>query len=188
MFPVSLRYQLITIPCCEGCNNGHSETDELLLLLSGCAFNQMDSSEIDDKIIRSFSAEKSTLRKHWPSIYKSRTIDENGLEWMKWPPHMRETIPRMVKGLLYRYYGVRDFSQDHFSTCVMSAGMRDVLLSEASTGSIRRIERGGGVFRADIVIEPDVKNIALFWLQFFKGLTYYVLYVSENPLDAANGL
>ncbi len=184
LFPDHLKQQLITVPCCEPCNNGHADTDELLLLLAGSAWNGMKAMEIREKVLKSVRGEGG-LRKHMPYILKSRVTDSSGTDWIKWPPHMRETIPRMAKGLLYKFYGVRDFSQDSFRICVMSEGMRDSLLAECTPQSIHRIERGSGVFRADIVVETDARQVALLWLQFFQGATYYVLYLTPNPVYRA---
>ena len=181
VFPVHLRHQLITVPCCKTCNNGHADTDELLLFNTGDGFNQMEVPEVFERLRK--SVREGALRKHWPSIWNSIKPGPLGMDWMKFPPHMRETMPRIAKGLLYKFLGIRDFTAFTFNMCCMNAAMRDLMLAENADASFRRIERGSGVFRADIMTHPDVRHLGCIWIQLYKGTVYYLFYLSPEPVN-----
>ena len=181
VFPVHLRDQLITVPCCKTCNNGHADTDELLLLQTGNGLNEMDVTEVFDRLRK--SVREGALRKHWPSIRDSIKPGPLGMDWAKFPPHMRDTMTRMAKGLLYQFCDIRDFTGFIFTMCCMNAAARDLMLAENAEGAFRKIERGKGVFRADIMTRPDVRHLGCVFIQLYKGTVYYLFYASAEPVS-----
>jgi hypothetical protein len=154
-------------------------------LLNNNYFAEKKFPEIEEKVLRAVREGKG-LARHIPAFIASRGKDENGIEWVKMPiPHMRETMARMYKGLLYKFYGIRNFDGYHFFQCCMNPAARDHLLSENPPHLIRRFERGDGVFRADILSDPDVPYLIAIWIQFYTGTVYYGLYSLVSLPDGA---
>lgn len=175
---------LITVPCCKKCNGEFAEKDELFMMaLTSDARNSMPSDEIMEKVKKSVG--KGGLRRHWPAIKASiGKHPEHGVEVVRFPPHTKDVMERIVKGLFYSQHRIRDFSTYHFWVTGFDPRLRDALLVDpANSPFAHQLTRGNGIFRADWLFNKADPKLGVFWFQFYGGATYQILYMGNPPED-----
>ncbi len=179
------KYNLITVPCCEGCNGKQSENDDALLWL---VFESTNQRAIHPQTLRRVI---STVMKGKLARYRGVVLDaafnsppdattfKIGVK-----PDPVKAFTRIVKGLLYKFYDVRGVDGwKGWEFTILREGdesLRDHALANVPPQFLLVIERGNGVFRADCVVDRSKPGLGLFFLQFFKGVPICVNYQSPD--------
>jgi hypothetical protein len=127
------------------------------------------------------SVRKGGLRKHWPSI--ASTLEKHpefGTDIVRFPPHQKQVLTRMVKAFLFKEHGIRDSSTKEHLGHALNPVLRDALIAdELNRPFARRITRGGDVFRVDWLFDPAQPNFGCWWFQFYKGPAFQIIYAVD---------
>ncbi len=170
MFPVSLRHDLIKVPCCYECNQSHKKEDEFLLYLAGDSAASISSGAIASKV--GDSLHHGSLRSSFPGILQNSPMTE-GNPYMRIPIDREKTFGKMVKGLLYELCGRRNLQQLVFHTNQTDAKQRQFVISQAKHLA-HAVTKGRDVFRADWIICPEKPDVGMWWLEFFGSHIFFI--------------
>jgi hypothetical protein len=169
LFPPPRPTNLITVDCCEACNNGMKLSDERMrVFLAAPVGRSLAGDQVwrDGVVQRSFERSDSLRRRFALSMTEVIALRDDVIS-----PHQAITIPqeeakayivRITKGLLRHFYPGLDyrthsFSVDHLEPSADNVGM---LIAR-----FRHDSRGDGVFRffRGVVLEPCMG----IWVYFF---------------------
>lgn len=169
---------LITVPCCAKCNHGHHREDDfLLLLIFDTRKKKVVEMETFKRAIKTLG--KGTLQKYRRN-YLEKLLTETPDHVTQAPIHLpidrKAVFCRMVKGLLYKFYGVRGFDGYEFNIIEVEPEFRDQILADTPERFVQTICKGNGVFRVDCFVEASNPIQGLFFLQFFESYPIGILF------------
>jgi hypothetical protein len=186
LFPKPLPNNLIKVPCCRKCNNGHSAFDDKLRLVAAACFDcneagkRIASERVLPRIIEKGRNSKFGMRFHssmtplagQADLFRAQIPAEEFLEGSI----------RMVKGLLYTFhpgfnYVHSEFLAEAVPPQITSQHLRLVELLK-KRGEV--IERGDGVFQCWRHVDETQLRGA--WLLVFYGSLSFI--VSHAQKDA----
>lgn len=183
LFPPPRPTNLITVDCCEACNNGMNLSDERMrVFLAAPAGRSLAGDQVwrEDVVQRSFERSDSLRRRFALSMTEVLALRDGVIS-----PHQAITIPqeeakayivRITKGLLRHFYPELDYRTHSFSVDYLepSADNVGMLIARFTHDS-----RGDGVFRffRGVISEPWMG----IWVYFFYERVCFM--AAHGPAD-----
>lgn len=188
------KINLITVPCCKGCNGGHSEEDSALMFLIFDGKNKkIRSLDLLKRTMKTLT--KGSIRGSRPYLenlvanFEAGHLDQPGFDLVKIGVSRKAALSRMTRGLLYKFWGLRGFSRYQFTVFEIEEEAREALLEMLKQAvKSRQFDRGNGVFRADCLPDPVDPRSGLFCFQFFQGSVHCVAYNGHERLGGLAAL
>jgi hypothetical protein len=187
IFPDPKPQRLVTVPACEGCNEAFKVDDEYFrtFVITGNFQNLAARNLWDRKIIGSPNAE--TIRRILRRSMKDFELRSPGGLYLGKAPAVcldaRRTLriaARIVLGLWWYHYRTRpEPSIKIYAGRIWKLdGMEPIL------NACRRSSIGGDVFAYAHGVPSEDTNQSVWFLQFFGGLTFFVLAVRRQQIES----
>ena len=180
---------LITVPCCEACNNGHSKKDDLFRLVTSFAHNKNAAARLlwDKKVAPNTLAEgrqkhevRALVRNATPVTLRTPNGDKV-FPFISVPPeHILPSVIRITKGLLWTYHPEVDYKSTQFK--VTQIHQYRVQEAVDCLGHTLHEERGDGVFHFWRGFLSESPRYGMYWLFVFFGSCAFLI---EHPIEKA---
>jgi hypothetical protein len=191
-FVPPLPDNLITVPCCDHCNQSYKKDDEAVrVFMSAYRWQSNKGFWIwKKKAVASTLKRSPKLRqKILDSFVDVPVQTENGVKVMSaitFPmDRMNRFMVRITKGLLLTYYPKIDYSNMHFDVQQTTPSQQ---LADYMFENLTYNERGDGAFRFwHAVAEDDPKYTGIWSYVFYDGLCFTVAHsMDKNDLASTS--
>lgn len=189
-FPEPRPTNLITVPCCESCNNGFSLDDDAMRawFCMGLGHSAAADWIIEHKLFPStFKRSMAFCHQIHDSMVDTLIRDENGqpMEVVQYPIDRKRTerfVIRTTKGLLKHYFPDHDGSQDKWLVHHLGLEIAELARFEPLRDKLPWIDkRGEGVLTYRFGFTSDGRT-GIWFLIFYDTAIFLVTHSSSETL------
>jgi len=183
---------LITVPCCQTCNNSNSKADELFrLFVAGAVNRNHRGHELWNKKILPNTIEKKRLKYEIRSMIRTaRSVSVATPSGTVELPYVfvpqaaiKPTLIRITKGLLWTFYPGTTYNDLKFE--VQQINQFDLARQINVIAPILRCdERGEGAFRFWHAPVADAPRCAMWILEFFNSAAFAIFQMTNDRHSA----
>ncbi len=184
-FVPPLPDNLITVPCCHGCNQHYKKDDEAARLFFSAYRWESDKGKWiwKEKALGSTLQRSPKLRQRvLDSLHHLPVQTQNGVEVMPviiFPEsRMNRFLIRITKGLLFSFYPDIDYSDMHFEVQQITPTQE---MANYMSENMLYDERGNGVFRFwRSVVNSDPRFAGIWSYVFYDGMCFSVAHSKDK--------